>query len=89
MTSERFHILEPCITSPFREEFTSCYQGVAILIFNRNGDILLVQENHDDERYGRKKGHWNILTETRELNEGLDKMLNGRYQKNLDVITSD
>lgn len=66
-------ILDPHITSPFQEEFHEQCQGVAILVFNRKGEVLLVQENDEDPQYSRKKGHWNIVTETREPQERLKR----------------
>ncbi len=69
MSQERSHILEPRITSPFRNEYNLYEQGVALLIFNRAGKILLVKETHDDPRYGRTVGQWNIVTETRQFGE--------------------
>jgi hypothetical protein len=69
MNQERSHILEPRISSPFRKEFNSYGQGVALLIFNWDGDILLAQEAYDDVLYGRLKGQMNLITETQKPGE--------------------
>lgn len=62
-------VLEPHITHPHRPEYSTYGQGVAILIFNSKGEILLGKEAHEDTVYGRKRGQFNILTETRESGE--------------------
>jgi hypothetical protein len=69
MNQERSHILEPRISSPHSKEFTSYGQGVALLIFNKNVNILLVQEAYDDPPYGRIKGQMNLITETQKHQE--------------------
>lgn len=69
MNQERFDILEPRITSPFSEDYEFYEQGVALLIFNRSGQILLVKEAHNDTAYQRVSGQWNIVTETRNTAE--------------------
>ncbi len=58
-------ILHPQVSHPNRLEYASCEQGVAIVVFNRMGEILLGEELHADEKYGRSTGQLNILTETR------------------------
>ncbi|MCL4360044.1 NUDIX hydrolase [Patescibacteria group bacterium] len=44
-------------------------QGIALLIFNDRGGILLSRQSEADEQYGRRAGQWNIVTETREAHE--------------------
>jgi ADP-ribose pyrophosphatase YjhB (NUDIX family) len=77
-------ILDRKITRPDREpEFGPPDQGLALLIFNRNGEILLGKENGDDERFGRRDGQWNILTETREPGETIKHTLDRALREEL------
>jgi hypothetical protein len=69
MNHERFHILEPRITSPLQKESEYVDQGVALIIINTAGKLLLVEEAFDDPPYGRFAGQKNIITETREPGE--------------------
>ena len=57
------------VTHPLRHELSSFEQGVALVIVNRNGELLLGKEAVEDPLYGRRAGQWNIITETREPGE--------------------
>lgn len=74
----------PTVSLPTRPEFESFRgQAVAIVVLNSNGEILLVQENESDEAFGRKAGHWNIVTETRECNERAKQTVARAFQEEL------
>ncbi len=62
-------ILQTRITHPDRAEFAHHEQGVALIIVNTQGQILLGKELHADPAYDRRAGQWNIITETREQGE--------------------
>ena len=67
--NEREIVVSTTITHPrFIEHNPQC-QGVAIIVVNRKNDVLLVQQRYDDLQYGRIRGQWNIITETREEGE--------------------
>lgn len=78
-------ILETRITHPDRPEYSSYEQGVAILIFNTKGEILLGKEAYEDARYGRKRGQFNILTETREPGERIKETVKKGLKQELGV----
>ena len=62
-------ILSKGITSPNRQEFERQNQGIGLVIFNENDEILLGRQNHAEPLYGRNEGDWNIITETLEDGE--------------------
>lgn len=62
-------ILHSRISHPNRPEYASYEQGVAVIIFNRRGEVLLGQETQEDKKYGRAKDQLNIFTETGEPGE--------------------
>lgn len=62
-------ILSKRITSPNIVEFERQRQGIALVIFNEQKQILLGRQNHAKPEFGRNEGDWNIITETTEPNE--------------------
>ena len=66
-------IFDERITSPNRQELLHAPHGVAIVIFNTKGQVLLGKENHVDKYRPRKL--WNITTET--WDPTIDKRIKG------------
>lgn len=69
MNEHLFPILHNNVTNPSSGEFINKGQGVALVIFNTEGEMLLLNQSDCDDTYGRTVGQWNILTETREEGE--------------------
>jgi hypothetical protein len=69
MKESCLQLLESRITHPYLPEYSLYGQGVALLIFNTNGDVLLGKELQEDRKYKRRQGQYNIVTETREPGE--------------------
>jgi len=67
--NERERVVSTTITHPRHIELNAKCQGVAIIVVNRENEVLLAQQQYDDLPYGRVQGQWNIITETREEGE--------------------
>ena len=69
-------ILSRNITHPDKIEDEFPDQGVALVVLNARNQFLLVRQAGEDERFGPRKGLWNIITETREPGELVNKTVN-------------
>lgn len=54
------------ITHPKKVQCQPDHQGVALIVVNKleENKVLLIQQGDNEPKFGRRKGQWNIITET-------------------------
>lgn len=60
-------------------------EGVAVVIFNADGHLLLVQQNQSEPEYKREAGQWSIPIETKEKGERPHQTFRRLFEEELGV----
>jgi len=59
--------------------------GVAVFVFNRDGEVLLVQENTPNPSTGKKSGDYSVLCETSEEGEDWSETVIRAFKEELGI----
>ena len=85
-SAQRNILLKEYIPHKLLKEKNYRSEAAVVIVVNKLGQVLLIQENTDDPRFGRKKGQWNVVTETWRHNERLKQNFQAAIEEELGSI---
>lgn len=84
--SARNILLKEYIPHKLLKEKNYRSEAAVVIVINKLGQVLLIRENTDDLNFGRKKGQWNVVTETWRNDERLKQNFQAAIEEELGPI---